>query len=287
MDDEVKPVRSWSVPKTLFAALVAIPFAYPVVFLAVTALRTNAAYDRSPVGFSGLATFNNFKYAWTAGSLGHDALNSALAVSIGVVTCCAVSSLAAFWFFRHKGLVAKGLLGLLFIGWIAPFASYLVAFYVMLAHAGLINNLVVLGVVYGAVYTPFGTFFILAYQRQALREEILEAAEVDGASLGRQFVKIALPLSRPALSTLAALTFAWLWGEIIVSAVVVGNDPSKFTIVLGTSSLVGATVSAGSAANTATSVAAATVISLLPTLSVIYLAQRAIVRGFGTGGVKG
>jgi ABC-type glycerol-3-phosphate transport system permease component len=279
--------RAWSIPKSLLAALLVVPFAYPLVFLVVTALRPGTAYNQSPLGFSGFPTFSNISYAWYAGSLGHDALNSLLAVSIGVFTCIAASSLAAYWFYRHEGIVAKALLGLLFIGWAAPFASYLVAFYVLLANHHLTNNLIALGLAYGAIYTPFGTFFILAYQRQTLSKEILEAAAVDGASLLKQFARIVLPLSRPAISTLAALTFAWLWGEIIVSVVLVGSDPSKFTIVLGTSTLVGATLNASGSANSIDTVAAATLIGLIPSLSVIYLAQRAIVRGFGTGGVKG
>jgi len=63
-------------------------------------------------------------------------------------------------------------------------------------------------------------------------------------------------------------------------------DPGKFTIVLSANALVGQTLLAGGTANTVQIVAAATLISLLPMLSVIYVAQRAIVRGFGAGSVK-
>lgn len=280
-------LRSWSSGRTLLAVLVAVPFAYPLVFLVVTAFRSSSAYNRDPLGFGGFPTWGNLSYAWRAGSLGQDVVNSLLAVSIGVGICCATSVLAAFWFFRHTGLLSKGLLGLLFVGWAAPFASYLVAFYVLLADRHLTDNLVVLGISYGAMYTPFGTFFVLAYQRQVVPKEILEAAGVDGASLLKQFVKIVLPLSRPALTTLAALTYAWLWGEVIVSVVLVGSDPANFTVPLGTNTLVGATLNASGSANSITAVAAATLIGLVPTLAVVYLAQRAIVRGFGTGGVKG
>jgi ABC-type glycerol-3-phosphate transport system permease component len=279
--------RPWSIPKTLFAALLVVPFAYPLLFLVATALRSSAAYNHSPLGFSGLATFSHLTYAWTAGSLGSGAINSLIAVSIGVASCCVVSSCAAYWFFRHTGLVAKGLFGLLFIGWVVPFAVYLLPLYLDLSRRGLINNVLVLGVTYGAIFTPFGTFFLTAYLRQALPREILEAASVDGASLVRQFLRIVVPLSRPAITTLAALTFVWMWGDLIVAVTLVSNDPAKLTIVLALNTLVDATLSAGGSANTVQSVAAATLISLLPMLTVIYLAQRAIVQGFGTGGVKG
>jgi ABC-type glycerol-3-phosphate transport system permease component len=278
--------RSWSIPKSIFAALLIVPFAYPLIFLVATALRSSSAYNSSPLGFSGLATFSHVTYAWNAGSLGQGAVHSLIAVSIGVVLCIVLSSSAAYWFFRHQGVVAKILFGLLFIGWVVPFAVYLLPFYLELVKRGLTNNLVILGVSYAAIYIPFSTFFLVSYLRQALPREILEAASVDGASLFRQWVRIVIPISKPALATLAALTFVWMWGDLIVAVVLLGSDPPRFTIVLALNTLVDATVGAGGSPNTVQTVAAATLISLLPMLSVIYLAQRAIVRGFGTGGVK-
>lgn len=277
--------RSWSMPKTAFAGLIAIPFLYPLVFLVLTAMRGATAYNRSPLGVTGFPDIGHLRDAWNSGSLGQGALNSVLAVSVGVVCCCVVSSLAAFWFYRHEGPVARTLLGLIMVGWLIPFAIYLVPFYIEFVKLHLINNLWALGIAYAAIHTPFGTYFTLSYYRQAMQKEILEAAAVDGASNLRQFLRIVLPLSRPALGTLAALAFVWMWGEIIV-AVVLLNDPAKYTIILSANALVGQTLAAGGSANTVQIVAAATLISLLPMLSVIYVAQRAIVRGFGSGGVK-
>lgn len=279
--------RQWSMPKTIVAFLMAIPFVYPLVFLVMTSMRSANSYYRSPLGFSGFPVLNHIRYAWDAANLAKGAENSLIVVPIGVAICCSVSSMAAFWFFRHRGLIARAMLGLILVGWIVPFAVYLVPFYVELVRFGLTDNLFMLGVTYGAIYVPFGTYFILAYLRQALSPEILEAAEVDGASILAIFLRIVLPLTRPALGTLAALTFVWVWGEIIVAVVLVGTDPAHWTIILSAESLVGQTLAAGSGANTTQTVAAGALISLLPMLSVVYFAQRAIIRGFGSGGVKG
>jgi len=278
--------RTWSLPKSLFAILILIPFVYPLLFLVVTALRTFDEYNKSPLGFSGFPTLTHLRYAWDAGDLGQGMINSALSVSIGVACCCLVSLSAAYWFFRHDGLVAKALLAAILIGWIIPFAVYLVPFYIVLINLSLTNNLYVLGLAYGAIFTPFGVYFMLSYLRQAVPRELLEAASVDGASLGRVFVRIIVPLSWPATGALAALTFVWMWGDIIVSVVLVGADPSKFTIVLAANSLVGQSISAAGSTNTVQTVAAATLISLLPMLAIVYFAQRAIVRGFSGSGVK-
>ena len=107
--------------------------------------------------------------------------------------------MAAYWFFRHDGRFAKALLGLILVGWLIPFAVYLVPFYIEVARLNLTDNLIFLGVAYGAIHTPFGTYFMLAYYRQALVPEVLEAAAVDGASILRQFLRIVLPLAaRPS-----------------------------------------------------------------------------------------
>jgi ABC-type glycerol-3-phosphate transport system permease component len=277
--------RSWSVWKSVFTVVLVLPFVYPLWFLIATATRGADAYNVSPLGFSGFFTSTHLRDAWNSGDLGQGALNSLVAVPVGVVVCCLVSAMAAYWFFRHEGRFAKLLLGLILVGWVIPFAVYLVPFYIEFARLDLTDNLVALGVAYGAVHTPFGVYFMLSYYRQAIPREILEAAAVDGASILRQFVRIVLPLARPAVGTLGALAFVWMWGEIIV-AVVLLSDPSNFTIVLSANALVGQTLLAGGSANTVQIVAAATLISLLPMLSVIYVAQRAIVRGFGSGGVK-
>ena len=99
-----------------------LPFVYPLWFLIATATRSADAYNISPLGFSGFATTTHLRDAWNSGSLGQGALNSLVAVPVGVVTCCVVSSMAAFWFFRHEGRFAKLLLGLILVGWVIPFA---------------------------------------------------------------------------------------------------------------------------------------------------------------------
>lgn len=278
--------RSWSAPKAAFAYLLVVPFLYPLIFLVATAMRKSDAYNKTPLGFSGFPTLSHLRYAWGAGSLGQGVINSLIAVPIGVVVCCTVSSMAAFWFFRHRGRIAKTLLSLILIGWIVPFAVYLVPFYIEMVRLNLTDNLFMLGFAYGALSTPFGIYFVLAYLRQAVPMELLEAASVDGASIGRQFMRIVVPLARPAIGTLAALSFVGMWGDVLLSVVLLGSDPSKFTIVLSANALVGQTVSASGSVNTVQTVAAATVISLVPMLGVVYFAQRAIVRGFSAGALK-
>ena len=61
--------RTWSLPKSLFAVLILIPFVYPLLFLVVTALRTFDEYNKSPLGFSGFPTLTHLRYAWDGNAI--------------------------------------------------------------------------------------------------------------------------------------------------------------------------------------------------------------------------
>jgi ABC-type glycerol-3-phosphate transport system permease component len=115
-----------------------------------------------------------------------------------------------------------------------------------------------------------------AYFLQGLPPDIIEAAEIDGATLAQQYLRIALPLSKPALGAVAALTFVFSWGDLLL-AVVLLSDPDKFTVIPATTTLAGRHDS-GVQATTA-----AAVITMIPPLLIFLFAQKAIVRGITEG----
>ena len=138
------------------------------------------------------------------------------------------------------------------------------------------NNILVLGVVYGTVFAPSFIWLLWAYFLQGLPPDIIEAAEIDGASLFQQYLRIALPLSKPALGAVAALTFVFSWGDLLL-AVVLLSDPDQFTVVPATAILSGR-LGSGVQATTA-----AAMITMIPPMTIFLIAQKAIVRGI-TGG---
>lgn len=265
---------SWA--RTIVVTVLAIPFVYPFLFLLSTSLRTAADYANSPVGIPRHFTFANARYSWHAANLGHAILNSIVAVGIGVVLCCGLSSLAAFWFHRHRGRIANSLLAGVFATWLMPFVVWLIPFFVLLTNLHLINNLLVLGVVYATVNLPFGIYLLWSFYKGGIPDEVLEAAEVDGASLVAQFRHVVLPMSRPALATVAALVFVYMWGDLLISIVLI-QDTSKFTVVPAAATLVSRFDAAVQQS------AAAALILLIPQLLVFAFAQRSIVRGFAAG----
>jgi ABC-type glycerol-3-phosphate transport system permease component len=203
-------------------------------------------------------------------------VNSLITSTIAVAVLILVSAMAGYWFLRHTSWMARVLLGLIVSLWVIPFVIYLLPLFVILSDAGLTDNLAVLGVVYAATNLPFGVFFMFTYLRNGIPSDVFEAAQVDGASTFREFFWIVLPLSRPALATLAALGFVWTWGDLLLSLVMLQTE-DNYTLTVAASAFITRT-DAG-----VQELAAAALVAIAPLIVVFLLAQRAIERGFVAG----
>jgi multiple sugar transport system permease protein len=268
--------RSWSPLRTAIVLAAALPFVYTFLFVAATAFRTQQDFYENSLGFPRSWTLSHLKTAWAAASLGPAMINSAIAVCVAVVATVILSTCAAFWFYRHSGRFATALFVAILGLWIMPLLIWVIPFFLLLSRLGLTGNLFVLGLAYATITAPFGVYLMRSYYQSAIPPEILEAAAVDGASLLQQFLRIILPLSKPAIGTLAALTFIWTWGHLLLGLVLI-DDPRKLPIAVAASSLVQA-LNANSQQS-----AAAGVVATLPMLVVFLFAQRAIVRGIAAG----
>ena len=114
---------------------------------------------------------------------------------------------------------------------------------------------------------------------KAIPVSLIEAARLDGASWWRIYSQIAMPLSRPAISAVAILTFITSWNAFLWPLLVLTQSKSQ-TIPVGLSSLVG-----GSAIQYSETMASA-VLGILPLLAVFLVLQRQIAQGVANTGIK-
>ena len=221
-------------------------------------------------------SLEHFRYAWRNAELGNGLRHSAIAVGIGVVLCCAICSMAAFWFLRHRGRVASALLAGFGSLWILPQVVWLIPFFLVLDDAEPDEqHLRPRRRLWHGVRAELHLAVVGVLPARAAAD-IIEAAEIDGASLFQQYLRIALPLSKPALGAVAALMFVFSWGDLLL-AVVLLSDPDQFTVVPATAILSGR-LGSGVQATTA-----AAIITMIPPMVIFLIAQKAIVRGI-TGG---
>ena len=122
-----------------------------------------------------------------------------VAVGIGVAATVLISTLAAFWFVRHRGRGARILFYALIGTMALPPPVFIIPLFVLIADHGLSSSLVVLGLVYAGWNSSFGLYLVHTYMK-GLPGDVFEAAEIDGASSIQLLTRVLLPLSFPVLA---------------------------------------------------------------------------------------
>ncbi|GAB2653830.1 carbohydrate ABC transporter permease [Kribbella swartbergensis] len=185
-------------------------------------------------------------------------------------------SFAAYGFAKVR-FPGRDALFLAYIATIAvPWQAYMVPQYIIMQKAGLVNTH--LSLILLQAFSAFGVFLMRQYYL-TIPDELSEAARLDGLSEYGIWARIILPLSKPALASLALLTFVNTWNDYMGPFIYL-TDNKLWTIQLGLRSFIGlydaefAMIMTGS------------VLSVLPILVIFLLGQKYFVRGIATSGLK-
>ncbi len=256
----------------LFVVMVvaAIVMLYPFYYMLNNAFRTAAQFDQQ-IGHSVSSWGRLFQDLPVAREL----LNSTLICVVAIVIILAVSTTAGFAFAKLR-FGGSGVIFLMVVAaMMVPLQSIIIPEYVNLAKLGLINTYAGAILVYAALGTPFATFLMATHYR-GISDELIEAAIIDGLGYGRTFLRIALPLSIPAMATVAVLQFIQIWDDLLVGLLFLQN-PQQRTITVGLASL---------AAGRSTSIPAllgGSFLSAVPAIVVFLIFQRYLVKGLTLG----
>ncbi len=208
-------------------------------------------------------------------------LNSIIVTVSSTVLVLVISSLASYAFgrlnFRFKKLLFALVVSMLLI----PMQAYVVPLFVMMSEIKLINSYSSIILVAGANVT---SVFILTNFFKTIPLELEEASRIDGCNDFTIFAKIMLPLAKPALSTVAILTFIANWNNFLWPLITIRDNNLK-TLPVGIAQFMG---NAGSNAQFqyGTSLAGASM-AIIPTLIVFLALQRYFVEGIASTGIKG
>ena len=127
---------------------------------------------------------------------------------------------------------------------------------------------------------PLAIFLLTTYMAE-LPRDLFEAAFVDGANHFTAFTRLAVPLSLPALASLAIFQFLWVWNDLLVALVFLGTEQEVATLTAQLNELVG---SRGEAWHLLT---AGAFVAMAVPLAIFLVLQRFFVRGMLAGSVKG
>jgi multiple sugar transport system permease protein len=198
----------------------------------------------------------------------------ALLSTIAVVFFC---SLAGFGFAKYEFRGKRLLFDVMFSSLAIPFAVILVPLFILVAKLGLAHPLFALIVPW--VAPAFGIFMMRQYTEQAIPDELLNAARLDGCSEFRIFWSVVLPLLRPALGALGVWSFLTTYNTLLWPLVIV-SEPQYYTVPLGLQALFGAE------GRQYDLVMAGSVLAAIPAIIVFVLLRKQLVSGLTAGAVK-
>lgn len=255
---------------------------FPFVFALLTSFKQPgnviAVVTRFVDLFPEAPTLLNYYMVWMEQPLDRWFFNT-LVVAVGVVgITLLLDSLVGFALAKGE-FVGKRVLYLAVIGLlIIPFQVTMVPLYVEMSEFGWVNTY--WGILVPFLASPFGAFYMRQYFL-TIPDSLLESARMDGCSNLQIFTRIMLPMSKPALSSLAVFQFIFSWGAFLWPLVVTGQD-SMFVLQVGLAFLTGRYTQ-----NAYGQVLAATILAALPVVVAYLLAQRTFIEGIALTGAKG
>jgi raffinose/stachyose/melibiose transport system permease protein len=278
----VRPTRKRTTPGTPLAYLAAIVVigitVVPLLFVVVGGFRTNAQINNDPAGLPHPWILDNYLSVLTNSAFWDYLYNSTEIAVIATALALAFGAMAGFALSRYRFRGREALYGLFTVGLLFPLSVAALPLFLWLRDLGLLENTFGVAIPEAAFSLPV-TIVILRPFMAAIPSEIEDAAVLDGATRLGFFWRILLPLSMPALTTVAVLAFVTSWNAYLLPLLVF-NDPTNFTLPLGV-----ATFQTQYSQDTA-KVLAFTALSMVPALGFFLIAERRIVGGL-TGAVKG
>ncbi len=261
-----------------FAAITVFPFAWMVI----TSLKDPRDVFRIPPSLVPGLLFTdqplaNYQTIFTELNFARYLFNSAFVATTCAIGQCVTCSLAGFAFarmdFPAKRWLFIGLLATLFV----PVEVTIIPEFLLMIQLGWLDTYLPL-IVPSLMVGAFGTFLLTEFFKTIPRD-YEEAAAVEGANAFQVYWHVFLPLSRPALASLFVVAFITNWNELLRPVLYITN-PDLRTVPLALMSFQGEYESAW------TLLMAGAVLSILPMVLVYLAAQRYIVQGFMSSGIK-
>lgn len=290
MSERAGKVRVWSSPSSskqlplwpmvIYAALAAMSILTitPIVWMILTAFKSAAEVSANPpTWFPKNWHPENFAAAWNFAPFGRFLINSLIMVGGITVLQVITSALAAYAFarlrFRGRDILFLGYLGTLMI----PPQVIIVPQFILVKDLSWVDTYQ--GLIIPQAFTAFGVFLLRQFFL-GIPRELEDAARVDGATRFGCFARIILPLSGPALATLAVFAFMFHWNNLLWP-LVISNTNRTTPVVVGLLNFQG---QHGTEWNL---LMAAAAITTIPVVIVFIVAQRWFVQGITMSGFGG
>lgn len=273
-------------------------FLYPLMQMAVTSFMPLVdLVDPTTIWIPKNFTFRNYARAFEALNAAKSFIDSIIVSTLPTFFVVISSALIGYGFASYQFPFKKIMMAVLFIIFLIPTILMAIPTYVIYRELELLDSLKAF--IYPAM-TGFGfrqTIFILIFYQffKMIPKELKEAAEVDGASAIKVFIRIAIPMALPAFLITSLYAFVWYWNETSLALLYFPNEYSTLPMAVigfrtlyenlypsGTVGLEGASETFNQGVQFA-----GTIISILPLLIVYFIAQKWFIEGVDRSGIAG
>ena len=251
----------------------------PLIWLLISSFKTNLELQTNAFGLPAICQFQNYVNAVQISSRPRLFLNSVIVSVCSTLLTLAVTSMAAFVFAREKFPLQQPLLNLILAGVLVPIIGLMAPYFRLVNSLGLYDSLVALILTYTGINLPISTFLMHGFMK-TIPAELEEAAEIDGASFVQRFTKVVFPLSRVGLVTAGTFVFLFSWNEFIYALLLTSRTASR-TLQLGIRFFVSQFFT------DYTSMFAAIVLTIIPSIAVYVFLHEKIIKGLTSGALKG
>jgi alpha-glucoside transport system permease protein len=273
-----------SLPLHLAIVLIMLVWITPTAGLLVSSFRPPEAVSQSgwwnalqpPFSF----TLENYRRVLTTNGLGTSFVNSLLVSIPATVIPLLIAAFAAYAFawmdFPGRNTLFLFVVGLL----VVPLQTTLIPILQLFTNLGLTGTFVAIWLAHTGYGLPFAIYLLRNFFG-GLPREMFEAAYIDGASSLVVFFRLVLPVSVPAIASLAIFQFLWVWNDLLVALVYLGGSPDVAPMTVTVSNLV------NSLGQNWQLLTAAAFLSMILPLALFFSLQQYFVRGILAGSVKG
>jgi raffinose/stachyose/melibiose transport system permease protein len=270
------PGRHFVLALLIVAAVLTL---FPFFLAALNAVKSPADYGaHGPIALPHSFDLTALEVFWREVNFGEKLLNSVLisgSVAIFGVTISLLNAYAlAIGRIRGKNVI----LAVFIMGIMVPQEALIYPIYYIAKSVGLYDTKLSVIIVFSVLQGAFGTYLVSAVLT-AFPREIIDAAEIDGASRRQVLWHVVIPMLRPTLTVLATFFFIWTWNEFLLPLVLlISNDNQNVSIALGTLH--------GQYTSEPTTTAAAALLGIVPTVLFFLVFQRTLMRGVNVGAIK-
>jgi multiple sugar transport system permease protein len=265
----------------LMLAVLTLIFLAPLLWMLVTSFKTAEASTSLELSWIpqpwDISAYQTLFSAGSANPVLRWFFNSMFSAAVNAVLIVAVDAAAAYALarmdFPGKKLIFTTVITTIFL----PTFVFLIPNFLIVSRLGWLDSL--WAIIVPSAGGAFGVFFLRQFF-STLPKELEEAAIIDGANQWKIFVKVILPLSRPALSTLAVLSFLTNWNDFLWPVYVLFS-PETQTLPSGLAKLQNA------ATVNYPIIMAGAVVASVPVIMIFIIAQRQVIESVSRSGLKG